>query len=194
MIYNDKNLRSLQDSSGVLAPFHGEKRRSNDHGKKAVSFGLSQAGYDITLSPERFLVFTPPEEQPVFLCPKLGDVIEPVAATLQTTEEGNFFWLPPHCSALGASVELFTMPTSVMAFGFGKSTYARLGIIANITPIEPGWSGYLTISIVNPTPMFARIWANEGIAQIVFVDCGEVSVPYSGAYQNQAAAPMLAAV
>jgi len=194
MIYNDKALQVLQDNKEVFFPYHGEKCRLNDNGRKAVSFGLSQAGYDITLSPERFLVFTPPEDHPVFLCPKLSHVIEPVTAELQTTDEGSFFWLPPHCSALGASVELFTMPNHVMGFGFGKSTYARLGIIANITPIEPGWCGHLTISIVNPTPMFARIWANEGIAQIVLADCGEVEKPYEGAYQNAATVPMLATV
>ena len=136
MIYNDKALQALQEDKDVFFPYHGEKKRLNDDGRKAVSFGLSQAGYDITLSPERFLVFTPPEDHPVFLCPKLSHMIQPVTAELQSTDEGSFFWLPPHCSALGSSVELFTMPNHVIGFGFGKSTYARLALLPISRPLN----------------------------------------------------------
>lgn len=194
MIYNDAALSNLQTNKDVFEPYFGEKMRRLDDNRPAVSYGLSQAGYDIRLSPEKFVVFSPAMEQEVFLCPKLADRLEPVSATLQHCDEGSFFWLPPHCTGLGSSVELFNMPNHTIAFGFGKSTYARLGVIANITPIEPGWCGHLTISIVNPTPLHVRLWANEGIAQIVFADCGIVEKPYEGAYQNQTNGPTLSSV
>jgi dCTP deaminase len=86
------------------------------------------------------------------------------------------------------------MPNDIGAIVKGKSTYARLGLVTNITPIEPGWNGYLTMNFINTSPYPIRIFADEGIAQVMFFRCGEVDKPYEGHYQNQTARVHLAAV
>jgi dCTP deaminase len=112
-------------------------------------------------------------------------------------ENGSaFFVLPPFSYALGVSLELISMPSNVMGITDGKSTYARQGTIINVTPIEPGWSGHLTICIVNPLAFPVRIYANEGIVQIMFVRLSEDSAQDygDGKYQNQGASVTFAAV
>ena len=194
-LLNDKQISRLAEKD-IFLPYVGEKRRTLDNGTKAISYGLSQAGYDIRLSSVEFLVFTMDQwdggtyEQDV----KNMDV-EPTPAELVETADGScFFVLPPHSHGLGTSLELISMPNDVFALCQGKSTYGRCGLIANILPIEPGWAGYLTMCFVNPTGFPIKLYANEGIAQLVLFGIEEVGEAYTGAYQNQGARVQLAAV
>lgn len=194
-LLNDKQIAKLAEND-IFLPFVGEKRRELDNGTKAISFGLSQAGYDIRLSSVEFLVFglEPWDSAPFDLDAKDFDT-EPTQAELVELEDGScYFLLPPHSHGLGTSLELISMPNDVFALCEGKSTYGRCGLIANILPIEPGWTGYLTMCFVNPTDFPIRLYANEGIAQLVLFGIEEVGEAYTGAYQNQGARVQLAAV
>ena len=191
-LLNDKQIAKLAEND-IFLPFVGEKQRELDNGTKAISYGLSQAGYDIRLSSVEFLVFTP-DNWAYELDAKLFKA-EPTEAKLIEQEDGScFFFLPPHSHGLGTSLELISMPNNVFALCQGKSTYGRCGLIANILPIEPGWAGYLTMCFVNPTAFPIRLYANEGIAQLVLFGIEEVGEAYTGAYQNQSARVQLAAV
>lgn len=192
---NDRQISRLADLD-IFQPYVGEKRRTLDDGTKAISYGLSQAGYDIRLSPKQFLVFDVDCDQAcAVLDPKLSDPTIPYEAALVHGENGSFFELPPHSFGLGVSLELISMPPSILGICDGKSTYARCGIIINVTPIEPGWSGHLTMHIANPTPFTARIYANEGIVQVGLVQlASNVAQAYTGHYQDQGAKVQLAAV
>ena len=194
-LLNDKQIAKLAEND-IFLPFVGEKRRELDNGTKAISFGLSQAGYDIRLSSVEFLVFGLEQwdSAPFELDVKHFDT-NPTLAELVELEDGScYFLLPPHSHGLGLSLELISMPNDVFALCEGKSTYGRCGLIANILPIEPGWTGYLTMCLINPTDFPIRLYANEGIAQLVLFGIEEVGEAYSGAYQNQGARVQLAAV
>jgi dCTP deaminase len=197
MLLTDKEISKLAEID-IFSPYIGEKRRTLDNGIKAISYGLSQAGYDIRLSPDHFLVFDGKSckgKHKPFLDPKLSDPTIPYEAPLVHAEGSSFFYLPPHSFGLGVSLELISMPPSIMGLCDGKSTYARCGIIINVTPIEPGWAGHLTMHIANPTAFPARIYANEGIVQIMLVQLSSnVEQAYTGHYQNQGAKVHLAAV
>ena len=199
MLLNDKEISKLAEND-IIFPFIGEKRRELDNGAKALSYGLSHAGYDIRLSPEGFMVIDNALNQSI-VPPEPLDVkrfdesvmyeVSPIEALGST-----YFVLPPHSYALGVSLERISMPNNVMGITDGKSTYARQGTIINVTPIEPGWSGHLTICIINPLAFPARIYANEGIVQIMFMKLEEdVANAYGdGKYQNQEAKVAFAAV
>jgi dCTP deaminase len=194
-LLNDKQIAKLAEND-IFLPFVGEKRRELDNGTKAISFGLSQAGYDIRLSSAEFLIFNADSVGDVTWAsdPKDFDQ-DPISAKLFEQEDGScYFLLPPHSHGLGTSLELISMPSDVFALCEGKSTYGRCGLIANILPIEPGWTGYLTMCLINPTDFPIRLYANEGIAQLVLFGIEEVGEAYSGAYQNQGARVQLAAV
>jgi dCTP deaminase len=186
MFLNDKEINALAELD-ILMPFVGEKRREAN-GNKAVSYGLSQCGYDIRLSSEQFLVLEGLQflREGEALCPK-NNAVKSYEVVLEHTELGFFFELPPHSIGNGVSLERFTMPNDIGAIVKGKSTYARLGLITNITPIEPGWSGHLTMNFINTSPFPIRLFADEGIAQVMFFHCGEVDKPYTGHYQDQGA-------
>jgi dCTP deaminase len=193
-LLSDSQISKLAGSLDIFQPYVGEKRRSLDNGTNAVSYGLSQAGYDIRLSPKQFLVFTD-DDRYLTLDPKRPDPTIPYEGTLVHYEGSSFFELPAFSFALGTSLELITMPNNVMGQCDGKSTYARCGVIINVTPIEPGWSGHLTMHIANPSPFPVRIYANEGIVQVMLYELDEaVGQPYTGLYQNQGATVRLAAV
>jgi dCTP deaminase len=192
---NDSQISRLAELD-IFQPYVGEKRRTLDDGTKAISYGLSQAGYDIRLSPKQFFVFDADcvQSNPI-LDPKLSDPTIPYEAPLCHGPNGSFFELPPHSFGLGVSLELISMPPSILGICDGKSTYARCGIIINVTPIEPGWAGHLTMHIANPTPFLARIYANEGIVQVMLVQLtSNVAQAYTGHYQGQGAKVQLAAV
>lgn len=195
MLLNDKQISKLAEND-IFLPFIGEKRRTLDNGTKAISYGLSQAGYDIRLSSVEFLVFTANDDSDVLwpLDAKDFDYIPTKAKLIEQLDGSCFFILPPHSHGLGTSYELISMPNDVFALCQGKSTYGRCGLIANILPIEPGWAGHLTMCLVNPTDFPIRIYANEGIAQLVLFGIDEVEKAYTGAYQNQSARVHLAAV
>jgi dCTP deaminase len=188
----DREIAQLAEFD-IFMPYIGEKCRTLDDGTKAISYGLSQAGYDIRLSPEEFLVFD--GEIEVTLDPKQADATIPYQAALVHSNGSSFFELPPFSFGLGTSLELISMPENIIGLCDGKSTYARCGVIINVTPIEPGWSGHLTMHIANPTPYQVRIYANEGIVQVMLMQLSSnVKQAYSGHYQNQGATVRLAAV
>lgn len=199
MLLNDKEISILAEND-IIFPFVGEKTRELDNGTKALSYGLSHAGYDLRLSPKGFMVIDNTVNQSA-VAPEPLDVkafnkelmveAEPIEQNGST-----FFVLPPFSYALGVSVELLTMPPNIMGLTDGKSTYARQGTIINVTPIEPGWSGHLTICIVNPLAFPVRIYANEGIVQVMFARLSSAAdQDYGqGKYQNQGANVAFAAV
>lgn len=194
-LLRDKEIQRLAELD-VFLPFVGEKRRSLDSGAKAISYGISQAGYDIRLSPDTFKVFDGKEHQgrnKPTLDPKMM-AASGYEACLNHGPEGSWFILPPLSFGLGVSLELISMPPFIMGLCEGKSTYARCGIIINVTPIEPGWSGHLTMHIANPTAFPARIYANEGIVQVMLYQLSGNAQPYTGHYQNQGARVHLAVV
>lgn len=159
----------------MIEPFAGEQERD---GK--VSFGLSSYGYDIRISDE-FKIFT--NINTTVVDPKKFD---PKAFA---DYKGNACIIPPNSFALGRSVEYFRIPRNVMTICVGKSTYARCGIITNVTPFEPGWEGFVTLEISNTTPLPAKIYSNEGIAQVLFFesdeDCRVSYADKKGKYQAQ---------
>ena len=195
-LLNDKEITKLAEND-IFLPFVGEKMRVLDDGTKAISYGLSQAGYDIRLSADEFIVvdgkgFKGKDKGE--LDAKLFDTSLSYLAPLIHGNRGSYFRLPPHSYGLGVSLELISMPNNIMGICDGKSTYARCGIVINVTPIEPGWNGHLTISISNPTAFPARIYANEGIVQVMLMQVAEVGQAYTGHYQNQGANVQVAAV
>lgn len=196
-LLNDREIAKLAEFD-IFMPYIGEKCRTLDDGTKAISYGLSQAGYDIRLSPEEFLVFSDEGDYATafrVLDPKQADATIPYKAALVHSNGSSFFELPPFSFGLGTSLELISMPENILGLCDGKSTYARCGVIINVTPIEPGWSGHLTMHIANPTPFTARIYANEGIVQVMLMQLSSnVKQAYSGHYQNQGATVRLAAV
>jgi len=186
-LLTDKEISALADLD-IFQPYVGEKRRKLDNGTKAISYGLSQAGYDIRLSPKQFLVFDDAGlyRHDVQLDPKLADSTIPYEAALVHHQGSSYFELSPFSFALGTSLELISMPVNIIGLCDGKSTYARCGVIVNVTPIEPGWSGYLTMHIANPSPFPVRIYAGEGICQVLLLRLGsEVDQAYTGQYQSQ---------
>ena len=149
-------------------------------GEGVVSYGLSSYGYDIRVSDE-FKIFTNIN----------AEVVDPKDFNENNVVDfkGGVCIVPPNSFALARTVEYFKMPTDTLAICLGKSTYARCGIIVNVTPFEPGFEGHITIEISNTTPLPAKIYANEGIAQVLFLQGDEAcETSYSdrkGKYQSQ---------
>jgi len=148
--------------------------------KGIISYGLSSYGYDIRVADE-FKVFT--NVNTTIVDPKNFDQRSLVDV------KGKFCLIPPNSFVLARTVEYFKIPRNILTICLGKSTYARCGIIVNVTPFEPEWEGYATLEISNTTPLPAKIYANEGIAQIIFLEADEVcEVSYKdkkGKYQAQ---------
>ena len=159
----------------MIAPFEERQVR-----KGVISYGLSSYGYDIRISNE-FKIFT--NIHTTIVDPKSFDPRSFVDF------KGPVCVIPPNSFALGRSVEYFRVPRNVMCLCTGKSTYARCGIITNVTPFEPEWEGFVTLEISNTTPLPARIYADEGIAQVLFFESDETcAVSYAdrqGKYQGQ---------
>ncbi len=148
--------------------------------KGVVSFGLSSYGYDIRISNE-FKIFT--NVNSAIVDPKRFDSGSFVDFT------GDVCIIPPNSFALSRTVEYFRIPREVLTICLGKSTYARCGLIVNVTPLEPEWEGYLTLEISNTTPLPAKVYANEGIAQLIFLGsdgiCEQSYADKKGKYQRQ---------
>ena len=143
----------------MIKPFEDRQVR-----KGGISFGLSSYGYDIRIADE-FKIFT--NINTTIVDPKAFDPRSFV------DYQGEVALIPPNSFALGRSVEYFKIPRNVLTICVGKSTYARCGIITNVTPFEPEWEGYVTLEISNTTPLPAKIYANEGIAQVLFFQSDE---------------------
>jgi len=199
VLLNDKEINKLAEND-IIFPFVGEKRRELDNGAKALSYGLSHAGYDIRLSPSGFMVIDNALNQSIMpsepLDVKRFDESVMYEASPIEALGSTYFVLPPHSYALGVSLERISMPNNVMGITDGKSTYARQGTILNVCPIEPGWTGHLTICIINPLAFPVRIYANEGIVQVMFLRMDEESAQAygDGKYQNQGNRPAFATV
>lgn len=163
-VCSDKWIRRMAVERGMIEPFVDGQIKKTESGARVISYGLSSYGYDLRVSNE-FKVFTN-----VF-----GSVVDPKAfddrsfVDMQT----DVCVVPPNSFALARSVEYFRIPREVLTICVGKSTYARCGIIVNVTPFEPEWEGHVTLEISNTTPLPARIYANEGLAQVVFFESKE---------------------
>lgn len=164
-IKSDKWIRQMAEQKKMIEPFSPLQMRKGDAGQSVISYGLSSYGYDLRVSDE-FKVFT--NVYNTLVDPKAFD--EKSFVDVQT----DICIVPPNSFALARSVEYFRIPRDVITICLGKSTYARCGIIVNVTPLEPEWEGHVTLEISNTTPLPARIYANEGLAQVIFLGCDEV--------------------
>jgi dCTP deaminase len=171
----DSWIRRMAREHGMIEPFEDAQVR-----RGTISYGLSSYGYDMRVADE-FKIFT--NVNSAIVDPKAFDDRSFVPF------QGDVCIVPPNSFALARSVEYFRIPRNVMTLCVGKSTYARCGIITNVTPFEPEWEGFVTLEISNTTPLPARIYANEGIAQVIFFespDPPEVSYKdRKGKYQGQ---------
>jgi dCTP deaminase len=158
-IKSDKWIRRMALEHGMIEPFVDDQVRAG-----VVSFGLSSYGYDIRVADE-FKVFTNIN----------STVIDPKSFDPRSFVDirSDVCIVPPNSFALARTIEYFRIPRDVLTVCLGKSTYARCGIIVNVTPFEPEWEGFVTLEISNTTPLPARIYANEGIAQVLFFQSDE---------------------
>ncbi len=178
-IKSDKWIRRMAEQRGMIEPFVPQQLRSGSAGK-IISHGTSSYGYDVRCSTE-FKVFTNFNSvivDPKNFCEKsFVDVTSDVCI------------IPPNSFALARSVEYLRIPRNVLVICVGKSTYARCGIIVNVTPLEPEWEGHITLEFSNTTPLPAKIYANEGVAQLLFLesdeDCETSYKDRKGKYQGQ---------
>jgi dCTP deaminase len=166
-------------AQGMIEPYESGQVSSVD-GQRVVSYGTSSYGYDIRCSNE-FKIFT--NINSAIVDPKAFDESSFVDFV------GDCCIIPPNSFALARTVEYFRIPRNVLTICLGKSTYARCGIIVNVTPFEPEWEGYVTLEFSNTTPLPARVYANEGVAQVIFFEADEsCEVSYKdrkGKYQGQ---------
>ncbi len=178
-IKSDRWIRRMAGEHGMIEPFEAGQVRERD-GHKLISFGTSSYGYDVRCSDE-FKVFTNINSATVD--PKHFDESSFVSV------RGDECVIPPNSFALASTVEYFRIPRNVLTICLGKSTYARCGIIVNVTPLEPEWEGHVTLEFSNTTTLPAKIYANEGVAQMLFFESDEVcEVSYKdrgGKYQGQ---------
>ena len=181
----DWEIKELVEKEHMIEPFV-DRLISKEDGRRLLSYGLSSYGYDIRLSPSQCLIFG--KIQTGDCDPKNFDesILKP--ANLLEDERGKYFLLPPYGYCLGVAQERLKLPRDVTVVAVGKSTYARSGILVNITPAESEWEGYLTLEISNCTGLFNRVYANEGITQLLFYRGNPCEVSYQdrkGKYQDQ---------
>lgn len=175
----DTWIAKMAKEHGMIEPFIEDQVRSID-GRPVISFGTSSFGYDIRVS-NKFRIFTN----------VYGTIIDPKDFNPKGLVEinGDVCIIPPNSFALALSVEWFRIPDNVLTICVGKSTYARCGIIVNVTPFEPGWEGKAVLEISNTTPLPAKIYANEGLAQVLFFEsdtpCKTSYADRKGKYQYQ---------
>lgn len=184
-ILSDGEIKDLSLNRGMIQPFQ-DRLISEENGRRLLSYGLSSYGYDIRLSPKQCLVFG--RIQSGDCDPKDFDSNILKQVDLLEDEKGQYFLLPPYGYCLGVAEEYLDLPKDVTVVAVGKSTYARSGILVNITPAEATWKGHLTLEISNCTGLFNRIYANEGICQLLFFRGKECEVDYQmrkGKYQGQ---------
>ena len=176
-IKSDRWIRRMAREHSMIEPFVDGQVREG-----AISYGVSSYGYDMRVAPE-FRIFT--NVLSIIVDPKHFD------ARSFVEFEGDVCIVPPNSFALARSVEYFRIPRNVLTICLGKSTYARCGIITNVTPFEPEWEGHVTLEISNTTPLPAKIYANEGICQVLFFEADDDDVCQTsyadkkGKYQKQ---------
>ena len=175
VIKSDGWIKRMALEKGMIKPFEDRQVR-----KGMISYGVSSYGYDLRISDE-FKIFT--NINNTIVDPKAFD------ARSFVDFQGDVCVIPPNSFGLGRSVEYFKIPRNVLTICVGKSTYARCGIITNVTPFEPEWEGFVTLEISNTTPLPAKIYANEGIAQVLFFESDEACLTSyadrQGKYQGQ---------
>tara|TARA_Y100000816_G_C26015132_1_gene530854 strand:+ start:275 stop:832 length:558 start_codon:yes stop_codon:yes gene_type:complete len=180
-VLSDKWIRKMSKENGMISPFEEKQVRGS-----SISYGLSSFGYDARVSDE-FKIFTNVN----------SEIVDPknFKPTNFVTKKGSECIIPPNSFVLARTVEKFKIPNDVLVICLGKSTYARCGIIVNVTPLEPGWSGFVTLEFSNTTPLPAKIYANEGVSQFVFLKGNEKpEVTYAdreGKYMDQGPEPTL---
>ncbi|MEM6885336.1 MAG: dCTP deaminase [Verrucomicrobiota bacterium] len=166
--------------NGMIEPFEAGQVRQNEAGDRVISYGTSSYGYDLRVSNE-FKIFTNVNNS--IVDPK--EFCEDSFVDMTT----DMCIVPPTSFALARSIEYFRIPRDVLTVCLGKSTYARCGIIVNVTPFEPEWEGHVTLEISNTTPLPARVYANEGLAQVLFFQaeqsCKTSYKDRGGKYQGQ---------
>ena len=174
-VQSDKWIRNMAQNQEMINPFEENQVRDNK-----ISYGLSSYGYDARVSNE-FKIFTDVNSGTVDPKNFQNDSF--------VTKKGNECIIPPNSFVLASTVEYFKIPNDVLVICLGKSTYARCGIIVNVTPLEPGWEGHVTLEFSNTTPLPAKIYANEGAAQLIFLRGNEnPAVTYAqrkGKYMGQ---------
>ncbi|MCB9982262.1 MAG: dCTP deaminase [Rhodospirillales bacterium] len=174
-ILADHQIRSLAKKEGMIEPFEEKQKREGN-----ISFGLSSYGYDARCAPD-FKIFTNVDNA----------IVDPKDFSAQSfvDRKTDVCIIPPNSFVLTHTVEYFRIPKDVLVICLGKSTYARCGLIVNVTPLEPGWEGHVTLEISNTTPLPARVYANEGIAQFLFFKgstaCETSYADRSGKYMGQ---------
>jgi dCTP deaminase len=182
-IKSDRWIRRMAREHRMIEPFvDSPVRVPEGEARKAISYGLSSYGYDMRVAPE-FKIFTN----------VLSAVVDPKHFDSKSFVEfeGEVCIVPPNSFALARSVEYFRIPRNVLTICLGKSTYARCGIITNVTPFEPEWEGYVTLEISNTTPLPAKVYANEGICQVLFFEADDDDIcetsykDKAGKYQGQ---------
>ena len=179
-IHSDQWIRQMAKEHDMIEPFADGQVRAAEDGQRVISYGVSSYGYDLRVTNE-FKVFTN-----VF-----NSIVDPkgFAEDSFVNVTADECIVPPNSFALARSVEYFRIPRNVLTVCLGKSTYARCGIIVNVTPFEPEWEGHVTLEISNTTPLPAKIYANEGLAQVLFFEAEEIcETSYAdrgGKYQGQ---------
>jgi dCTP deaminase len=176
-------LEELRLATGEITPFIKQGRQQ---GK--LSTGLTSAGYDLSLSDKGLDLFSYKDN--LVLDPLNFNVNTVVKLKTEEDSQTNnlFYTLPPHSSVLGATIEYFKIPNWLCGVVNGKSSYARTGLKLNVTPLEPGWEGYLVVEFFNTTPLPLKVYANQGLCQVQFYETGQVELCYSkkkGRYQHQ---------
>lgn len=158
-IMSDKWIRDKALNEGMITPFEERQKRDGN-----ISYGLSSYGYDARIAPE-FMIFTNVDNA----------VVDPKNFSDQSfvRRDTDVCIIPPNSFVLGRTIEKFKIPKDVLVVCLGKSTYARCGLIVNVTPLEPGWEGYVTLEISNTTPLPAKVYANEGVCQFLFFEGNE---------------------
>lgn len=200
MLKNDHWIKEMAEK-GMIEPFNKDQVREG-----VISYGVSSYGYDMRIADE-FKIFTPLEKKPHYFRRRgkkarfmqfltgvtniNNTIIDPKSFDIKSLVDfkGDVCIVPPNSFVLGRSVEYFRIPREVLVICLGKSTYARCGIVVNVTPLEPEWEGFVTIEISNTTPLPAKIYANEGIAQLLFIEGSELCetsyADKAGKYQAQ---------
>jgi dCTP deaminase len=197
MIKNDDWINKLAQQ-GMITPFVSLLVRTVDRDtfpRPVVSYGASSYGYDIRLSPADFRIFR--HVPGTVVDPKNFSPAHLEATPLHSDANGEYFILPAHSYGLGVAVECIAVPDNITVICIGKSTYARCGVIANLTPAEAGWRGHLTLEFSNSSKADVRLYAGEGVVQLLFFEGEPCNVSYEqrrGKYQDQPESVTLAKV
>ena len=177
----------MAEEAQLIQPFNPTLVREVE-GRRIISAGASSYGYDMRLADDGFRVFSPIHGREID--PKRFDDESLIEPPLRTADDGSkYYLLPPHSYGLGVTVETFRMPRNVTGIALGKSTYARAGLLVNTTPLEAGWTGRLVVELANLADLPLRVYVNEGIGQVIFLESDEAcDVSYEdrgGKYQGQ---------